>query len=449
MEHWKTGEPGLTEKSRDGGLSWLAVSVACTVCLFRRGVVIGFGSRKEEYVDKIGAPKSLFYKARMFMRHLPKEFKGSWDENLHAPNLRLKFVDTGSHISGEGGDNIGRGDRTSIYFVDEAAYLEHPELVEASLSQTTNCRIDISSANGMGNPFAQKRHSGLIDVFTFHWRDDPRKDQAWYEKQCRNLNPVTVAQEIDINYSASAEGVLIPGAWVQAAIDSHIKLGIEPTGARRGAFDVADEGKDKNCFVGSHGVLIEFVEEWSGKGSDIFASVQRCFHLCDMRAYEGFKFDSDGLGADVRGDARIINELRGGKNELLVTPFRGSEAVVNPEREDVPGRKNKDLFLNRKAQSWWSLRRRFEQTYLRVRENVMCPDDDIISISSTLKLLNHVCNELSQPTYSITATGKLTIDKAPNGAKSPNTADAIMINFSGGTLPPRPMRFQKIDWMAI
>ena len=58
-------------------------------------------------------------------------------------------------------------------------------------------------------------------------------------------NPVIVAQELDLNYQASAEGILIPSEWVQAAVDAHIKLGIEPSGQRLGAMDIADEGKDK------------------------------------------------------------------------------------------------------------------------------------------------------------------------------------------------------------
>ena len=129
IDRWKNRGPGLIEKSRDMGVSWLTVALACTLCLFYEGMGIGFGSRKEEYVDKIGAPKSLFYKARQFMSSLPVDFRGGWDKEKHAPHLRISFPETGSNISGESGDNIGRGDRTSIYFVDEAASLEHPEEV--------------------------------------------------------------------------------------------------------------------------------------------------------------------------------------------------------------------------------------------------------------------------------------------------------------------------------
>ncbi len=38
--------------------------------------------------------------------------------------------------------------------------------------------------------------SGKVPVFVFDWRDDPRKDQAWYDKQRINLDPVVLAQEV-------------------------------------------------------------------------------------------------------------------------------------------------------------------------------------------------------------------------------------------------------------
>lgn len=434
LERWRSREPGLTEKSRDMGMSWLAVGTAASLCLFRPGFVAGFGSRKEEYVDKIGDPKSLFWKARAFITALPKEFRGTWDISKHAPHMRILFPDTGSAMTGESGDGIGRGDRTSVYFVDESAHLERPHLIDASLSQTTNCRLDLSSANGRGNPFAAKRFGGKIKVFTFHWRQDPRKDEAWYAKQVDELDPVTLAQEIDINYSASVEGVLLPSAWIQAAIGAHEKLGITPTGARAAALDVADEGVDLNALGARHGFLFNFIEFWSGKGDDIFGTVQRAFRLCDENELGQFHYDADGLGAGVRGDARVINEQRQseGRSQIIVEPFRGSGAVNDPEGEMVSKRKNKDFFANAKAQAWWALRIRFQKTYRAVIEHMDINQDDIISIDAALPELNKLVAELSQPTYTINGVGKIVIDKAPDGMRSPNLADAMMICYQPG-----------------
>lgn len=431
LDGWRNQSGGLTEKSRDSGVSWLAIGLACSLCLFHEGMAVGFGSRKEEYVDRIGSPKSLFYKARMFMENLPPEFRGGWKRDRDAPHMRINFPGTGSNISGEAGDNIGRGDRTGIYFVDEAAFLERPQLVDASLSQTTNCRVDISTPNGMGNPFAQRRHSGKVRFFTFSWREDPRKNQEWYDKQVREIdNPVVVAQEIDLNYTASVEGVLIPSAWVQAAIDAHRKLGFAPTGARFGALDVADEGRDANAFCGAHGILVDLLEEWSGKGDDIFGTVARAFGICDAHQYPSFRYDADGLGAGVRGDARVLNEQRGGRPALKVDAFRGSAGVYRPQAEDVKGRKNEDFFANLKAQAWWSLRTRFQKTYRAIVEGIQSPRDEMISLDGSLPLLARLCTELSQPTYSLNSAGKVLVDKTPDGTKSPNLADAVMIRFA-------------------
>lgn len=439
LDHWRDKKPLLVEKSRDVGISWLAVGLASSLCLFNRDLVIGFGSRKEEYVDKSGSPKALFYKARKFIMMLPAEFRQGWHENSNAPHMRLTFPFTGSAITGEAGDNIGRGDRTSIYFVDESAFLERPALVDAALSATTNCRVDMSSVNGMGNSFAERRHSGRVSVFTFDWRDDPRKDDAWYQKQCAELDPVTVAQEIDRNYNASVRNQVIPGAWVQAALDAHIKLGIKPTGERRGAFDVADEGKDSCAFAGGHGVVVDHIESWKGKGADIYDSVEHVFSICDERNYHAFRFDSDGLGAGVRGDARKINENRNlkGQKEIEVIAFRGSEAVQNPEQQAVEGRTNEDFFANSKSQGWWNLRVLFQNTYRAVVEGMPYDPDNIISISTQSPEYLTLVTELSQVQYDKNNAGKIIIEKQPEGTRSPNHADAVMILRAPMKIEPR------------
>jgi hypothetical protein len=99
------------------GLSWTSIGLACSLCLFNKEMVIGFGSRKEEYVDSTD-PKALFWKARKFVEMLPVEFRGP-GRKKHAPYMRVEFPETGAVIKGEAGDNIGRGDRTTLYFVDE------------------------------------------------------------------------------------------------------------------------------------------------------------------------------------------------------------------------------------------------------------------------------------------------------------------------------------------
>jgi hypothetical protein len=432
LERWRGQQNGIVEKSRDVGASWLAMTFCATMCLFHRGLTFGIGSRKEELVDHSGDPKCLFYKARMFLQGLPVEFLGSWTLAKNSADKRITFPDTGSAIVGEAGDGIGRGSRTSMFFVDEAAFLERPALVDGSLSATTNCRIDLSTPNGRGNSFAERRFSGKVPVFTFSYRDDPRKGAAWLQKQRDTLDEVTLAREILLDYSGSVAYQLIPPAWVAAAVDAHLKLGIEPSGMRFAGFDVADTGIDLCAVAIRYGILLQHVESWSGKASDIYASAVRAISICDTWKCTRLNYDSDGLGSGVRGDARVLNEARkaAGQPQILDKPFRGSGAVINPESEMVRGRLNKDFFANMKAMAWWSLRIRFQETYHAVVEKKPYTADNLISLSSAIPELTSLILELSQPSFSLNNAGKVLIDKAPDNTRSPNLADALVIAYS-------------------
>jgi len=254
-DRWLGREDGLAEKSRDMGASWLCVGFAVWMFLFHPGTVAGFGSRKEEYVDKLGDPKALFWKVRQFINLLPVEFRpAGWDQKKHAPYMNIVNPENGSAIVGESGDNIGRGNRTSIYFKDESAFYERAESIDAALSQTSNCKIDISTPNGNGNPFYRKRHGGKIKVFTFHWRDDPRKNADWYAKQQNTLDPVVLAQEVDIDYNASTSDAWISGDLITTA-QAKGPADIEVNGPWAIGVDAAHMGDDESVITKRRGLL--------------------------------------------------------------------------------------------------------------------------------------------------------------------------------------------------
>lgn len=256
VARWRAREDGLVEKSRDMGLSWLCVGFGVWMLLFQPGTVTGFGSRKEEYVDDLNDPKSLFWKARAFIDYLPPEFKpNGWNAKKHAPFMSIVNPEHGGAMVGEAGDNIGRGNRTSVYFKDESAFYERPDSIDAALSQTSNCKIDVSTPNGEGNPFARKRRAGKIPVFTFHWKQDPRKDDAWYQKQVRDLDEVVLAQEVDISYSASVANAYVPSSYVTAA-QQRGPADIEPSGPVILGVDVARFGDDKTVFTPRQGRIV-------------------------------------------------------------------------------------------------------------------------------------------------------------------------------------------------
>lgn len=475
VEQWRGGGRALgfknnnllIEKSRDMGVTWCFISLACVLCQLYDDMAIGTGSRKSELVDDLGNMDAILPKGRMFMENLPKEFRGSWDVKKHSKEMQISFPDTRSVIDGEAGDDIGRGGRKAIYGLDEAAHLIHPEATDMSLGNNTNCRVEFSSVKGMSNPFARRAHDGSVRKLIMDWRQDPRKDQDWYDDFLATWGPTHTAQEVDRNYSASVDGVIIPGLWVQAAVDAHIKLDIKPTGIHWGGLDVNDLGKDKCALACRHGILLEHVEEWPGTDAgDLTATTEHAFMLADQYHLQGFSFDTDGMGVGVRGPARIANARRTEQKvkRLSVIPFRGSasgEALYLPDNfvrgEDGKqlDRTNKDYFQNYKAQSYTSLRFKFLQTYRAVVKGwkIVAPgtkskgektvdSDDIISISSKIPKLLQLMAELSQPVYKESQTGKLMVDKAPAGTKiaqmavkSPNLADAVNMSYAPRLMP--------------
>lgn len=260
--NWREREDGLAEKSRDMGVSWLCVAIAAHMWLFHPNIQIGFGSRKEEYVDEIGNLKALFPKIRLFVDMLPRLFRpAGWDGGKF---MLLNNPENGASIIGEAGDNIGRGARTSIYFKDESAFYERSEKIEAALSQTSNCKIDVSTPNGSGNSFYRKRHNGRTRVFTFHWRDDPRKDEAWYAKQQRDLDPVILAQEVDIDYSASVSNAWLDGALFEAGF-SKGPADVGAIGPKILGVDAAHEGDDRCCITFRRGRVMAWTKAHKGK----------------------------------------------------------------------------------------------------------------------------------------------------------------------------------------
>lgn len=411
-------EEGLAEKSRDVGFTWLCCAYALHGWLFRPGFACGFGSRKLELVDKLGDPSSIFEKIRILLRNLPGWMLPpgfSWDRH---DNLgRLINPATGAALTGEGGDEIGRGGRTSLFFVDEAAFLERPKRVEAALSQTTNCRIWVSTPNGAGNPFYQKRHSGKVPVFTFHWRDDPRKDDAWYRKQCHELDPVVVAQEIDIDYTASVEGICIPAKWVRAAVG----LELPASGPVIAGLDIAEEGRNRNVLVARQGPVTRAVRDWSQ--SNTTETTHKAADAAEALGASILGYDCVGVGAGVRGT------LESSERKWKFTPHAINGGAAPSETRWPDGKTSQERFLNLRAELWWKLRTRFEKTFEYVTQGVAHPPEEMISIPDHPQLVA----DLSRPLCFTTESGKLKLESKEamqrRGVASPDFGDALAYAF--------------------
>ncbi len=238
----------------------MSCAFAVWLWLFYPGSTVGFGSRKEILVDRQGDMQSIFEKIRSIVEHLPAYMKPrGFNERTDSNYMRLLNPENGATIIGEAGDNIGRGGRTSVYFVDEAAHLDHPERIEAALTATTDVRIDISSPR-VGSLFNQWV-SKSASKFIFDVSDVPWHTPDWVAAKKADLEGKGLGhifrQEYLRDGTAGLEGQLIPGDWVEAAVGAAERLGIKPTGERVAALDVADGGQDRSALTVRHGVEVQ------------------------------------------------------------------------------------------------------------------------------------------------------------------------------------------------
>ena len=431
-------EEGLIEKSRDTGATYLTAGVALHQWLFNPGFKATFGSRKVDYVDKKDNPDSIFAKLRIMLRRLPAEMLPvgfNWTQ--HDNYMRISNPDTGSVISGEGGEDMGRGGRSSMYVLDEAAFVPNAETVEKALSGNTDCVIWVSSVNGMGNMFARKRHSIMKphQIMRLHWRDDPRKTEEWAaNKEASFSDPTTWASEYDIDYSASVEGICIPALWVESA-KRLLKLEsrLHPSNSAVIGLDVG-AGKAKSVAIPRKGPVIE--KPMSRGAPDTTDTAHWGLDIARDNGAQRLNFDAPGVGA-------------GGSSTLMKNPIQGLRVspinTGNPpdERRRWPdGRTSDEMFGNLKAELWWLCRTTLQRTH----EHVLFleqkdggkeyPVTDLLALPSGDKDSDQLCLELSLVKWERNERGKIVIEKKDalkrRGISSPDYADALMLTFVEG-----------------
>ena len=225
---------------------------------------------------------------------------------------------------------------------------------------------------------------------------------------------------------ADSELAIIKPSWIEAAIDAHEKLGFSAAGRRILGFDVADEGDDANATVLRHGSVVTDMQQW--RGQDVIYSADKVYLYAQEQDIDRIVYDNIGVGAGVKAQFRRKN----GKVQTL--GFNAGGAVYKPDEKYTDDKKNRDMFANIKAQAWWMVRDRFYKTWRAVHHGDNYPEDQLISLSSSLHELEYLTAELSRPQVDYDQNGRVKAeskkDMKKRGIPSPNRADALVMAFA-------------------
>lgn len=231
---------------------------------------------------------------------------------------------------------------------------------------------------------------------------------------------------------ADSDMAIIKPSWIAAAVDAHKVLGFDIAGEKRVGFDVADEGEDSNATTLRHGSVAIDVQNWDR--GDVIESSNRVNLYSEQQKADEIIYDSIGVGAGVKAQLGRIAKIN-------IQGFNAGGAVLHPEADYMPGKKNKDMFSNIKAQAWWHVRDRFYKTWRSVEARKADPNctleykpDELISLSSDIPKLEYLKAELSRPWVDYDGNGKVKVeskkDMKKRGIPSPNMADSLIMAFA-------------------
>lgn len=222
----RSGDDILIEKSRDMGVTWCVLYVFQWLWQFHSGYNLHIGSKKQDNVDVIGDPATLFGKLRYNLRMQPKWLlpKG-FSMSKHSHLLKILNPETGNTITGESSNpDFSRSGRYSAVLFDEFAFWNNDYEAWTAAGDSTTSRIAVSTPFGKFNKFADLRFNSSIKVLTLHWKQHPLKSDLWYQEQLKRRTSDEIARELDINYLLSVEGRV----YKDFNYATHVRVNIEP-----------------------------------------------------------------------------------------------------------------------------------------------------------------------------------------------------------------------------
>lgn len=184
LYYWQTNQRCITLKSRQIGITWLALAFGlwkmCRQKYFE-GIIV---SRKES------AAISALDKLKFMYNHLPDLIKNHVIPKTGDTRLLLELgTIEGRFVAESANPEAGRSDTLNYLIMDEAAFMPDAHSIwtaaQPALSRTSGNAIIISTANGHDSFFQPVYSKGADKMNGFHanfisWKGDPDRTQEWY-----------------------------------------------------------------------------------------------------------------------------------------------------------------------------------------------------------------------------------------------------------------------------
>ncbi len=288
LENFEDYRFNVILKARQLGISTITAAYVAWLMMFHRekNVLV--------IATKFSTAANLVKKVKAIIKNLPTWLRIS---DVDIDNRTSFVLSNGSQIkaSSTSGD-AGRSEALSLLVIDEAAHVEGLDDLWMGLYPTLSTGgrcIALSTPNGVGNWFHKIYSEADSGTNDFHptilpWLVHPDRDQAWFEKETRNMSRREIAQELECNFNMSGETV-----FAAEDLEVYINMCKEPkykTGFDRNLWiweqqaegqdyfisaDVArGDGKDYSTALVFKTSTMEVVAEYKGKCTpDVFSKI--------------------------------------------------------------------------------------------------------------------------------------------------------------------------------
>ena len=307
----------------------------------------------------------------------------------------------------------------------EALQLLYPTILRNEGAKIIYTYNPNTATDAIYKRFNDKHQPPNSKVLRVDWRDNPYFDKKLKSRMAfdKKYDPEMAMHIWEGELCPSPNDIaVIPLAWLRKCVDAHLKLKLDlplPDTYKYVGLDIADGGKDKSALALRHGPLLLDAFEFDG---DIMQAVPRADLYAKEHGALRVHFDSIGIGAGAKIDFNRISN-----REYLAEPHIGSAVPFGKDHKFTDNMTNGQFFRNLKAQAWWHIRLRVENT-LRLLDGEDIAPRKCFFISSKIPKLDKVLMELGQASYKH-EDGKLMVDKQPDDQPSPNLADSVVMAF--------------------